>query len=57
MATLEQLEKQKQDLINSLNPILNDPVNDKMPVIKELSRAIANISEQINKQTPEKKAE
>jgi hypothetical protein len=60
MATLEQLENQKQDLINSLNQILNDssiPFNDKMPVIKELSRAIANISEQINKHTPEKKKE
>jgi hypothetical protein len=60
MTTIAQLEKQKQDLINSLNQILNDPnipINDKMPVVKELSRAIANIAEQINRQTPEKKPE
>jgi thiamine pyrophosphate-dependent acetolactate synthase large subunit-like protein len=60
MATIEQLEQQKQGLINSLNQILNDPnipINDKMPIVKELSRAIANISEQINRQTPEKKPE
>jgi hypothetical protein len=55
MATIEQLEKQKQNLITGLNQILNDPkipVNDKMPVIKELSRAIASLAEQINKLTP-----
>jgi hypothetical protein len=60
MASIEQLEQQKQNLINSLNQILNDPnipINDKTPIVKELSRAIANISEQINKQTPEKKPE
>jgi DNA repair exonuclease SbcCD ATPase subunit len=52
MATTQQLEKQKQDLVNSLNQILNEPnvpINDKIPIIKELSRAIANITEQINK--------
>jgi hypothetical protein len=54
MTTTQQLEKQKQDLIGSLNQILNAnniPINDKIPFIKELSRAIANISEQINKMT------
>jgi uncharacterized protein YoxC len=52
MATTQQLEKQKQDLISSLNQILSDSkisVNDKVTIIKELFRAIANISEQINK--------
>jgi hypothetical protein len=48
------LEKQKQELVSSFNQILNDPkipINDKIPIIKELSRAIANITEQINKMT------
>jgi hypothetical protein len=52
MATTQQLEKQKQDLVNTLNQIINEPkipINDKVPILKELSRAIANISEQINK--------
>jgi hypothetical protein len=48
MATTQQLEKQKQELVSSFNQILNDPkipINDKIPIIKELSRAIANIAE------------
>jgi hypothetical protein len=54
MAALEQLEKQKQDLINSYTQILNDssiPTSDKVQIIKDLSRAIANITDQINKLT------
>jgi hypothetical protein len=54
MATLEQLEKQKQDLINSYTQILHDssiPTSDKVQIIKDLSRAIANITDQINKLT------
>jgi hypothetical protein len=54
MATTQQLEKQKQDLLNLLNQITNDPnipVSDKVPIMKELSRTMVNISEQINKMT------
>jgi hypothetical protein len=52
MATIEQLEKQKQDLINNLKKIISDtaiPINDRAAIIKELSRAIEEIAEQINK--------
>jgi uncharacterized protein (UPF0147 family) len=54
MATTQQLEKQKQDLISNLNQITNDPnipINDKIPIIKELTRTMAIVSEQINKVT------
>jgi phenylpyruvate tautomerase PptA (4-oxalocrotonate tautomerase family) len=47
MATIEQLEKQKQDLINNLNKIISEtaiPINDRAAIIKELSRAIAEIA-------------
>jgi hypothetical protein len=52
--TTQQLEKQKQELVNSITQITNEPsipINEKLPVIKELSRAIANIAKQINKMT------
>jgi ribosomal protein S11 len=52
--TTQQLKNQQQELINSLTQITNNPnipINDKLPFIKELSRAIANIAEQINKIT------
>jgi hypothetical protein len=55
MATIEQLEKQKQDLINSYTQILKDttiPSSDKVQIIKDLSRAIANITDQINSLLP-----
>jgi hypothetical protein len=48
----QKLEKQKEELLNSLTQISKDPsvpMSEKLPVIKELSRAIANITEQINK--------
>jgi hypothetical protein len=54
MITTQQLEKQRLDVLNNLNQIINEPkisINDKMPIIKKLSRALANISEQINKMT------
>jgi hypothetical protein len=60
MATIEQLEKQKQDLISSYNQILKDttiPSSDRVQIIKDLSRAIANITDQINKQAPAKRDE
>jgi DNA replication initiation complex subunit (GINS family) len=52
--TTQQLKKQQQELVNSLTQIIKDsniPINDKLPIIKELSRAIANIAEQVNKMT------
>jgi hypothetical protein len=55
MASLEQLEKQKQDLITSYTQILKDtsiPSSDKVQIIKDLSRAIANITDQINRMLP-----
>jgi hypothetical protein len=51
MTTLELLEKQKQDLIASYTQIIKDtsiPSNDRVQIIKDLSRAIANITDQIN---------
>jgi hypothetical protein len=51
MASLEQLEKQKQELITSYTQIVKDtsiPSNDKVQIMKDLSRAIANITDQIN---------
>jgi predicted transcriptional regulator len=44
MATIEQLEKQRQDLVTSYTQILKDtsiPSSDKAQIIKDLSRAIA----------------
>jgi archaellum component FlaC len=55
MASIEQLEKQKQDLITSYTQILKDtsiPSSDKVQIIKGLSRAIANITDQINRMLP-----
>jgi hypothetical protein len=52
--TTQKLEKQKEELLNSLAQIMKDssvPMSEKLLVIKELSRAIANITEQINKMT------
>jgi hypothetical protein len=54
MTTMQQLERQRQDVLKNLNHIINEPkiaIIDKMPIIKELSRPLANILEQINKMT------
>jgi uncharacterized protein with von Willebrand factor type A (vWA) domain len=48
--THQKLEKEKEELLNSLTQIMKDS-SEKLPIIKELSRAIANITEQINKIT------
>jgi hypothetical protein len=60
MTTPEQLEKQKQDLITGYTQILKDtsiPSSDKVQIIKDLSRAIANITDQINRMLPEQRKE
>jgi hypothetical protein len=65
MATIKQLEKQKQDLVNNMNRIINEtaiPINDKVAFVKELSKAIAYIAEQISRMsvstvTPKEKKE
>jgi hypothetical protein len=60
MTSPEQLEKQKQDLITSYTQILKDtsiPSSDKVQIIKDLSRAIANITDQINRMLPEQRKE
>jgi uncharacterized membrane protein YukC len=47
-------------LINSYTQILKDtsiPSSDKVQIIKDLSRAIANITDQINRMLPEQRKE
>jgi hypothetical protein len=55
MATLQQLKKQKQDLIDSYTQLSKDtsvPISDKISIMKDLSRAIANITDQISRMLP-----